>query len=306
MTLASIPHEGLAGFHQRLARRRRAHDGFGLGAHGGEQFVQHPRVEHVEPHVTGAHDLIGDGRAQEAEGRADARANRHDHLLHAELAGEACRVERRGAAEGDQRTIGRVLAVLDRVYARGTRHRLVDDLGDAGRGALGIGLQRAGQRLQRRLGLVAVKRYGAAREAPGIEASQRGVSVGDGGLGAAATVAGGAGHAAGRIGTDLDAAERVEAGDRAAAGADLDQFDDGDAHRQAGALHEAIGARDLELARTLQLEIVQQGELGGCAAHVEGDGTAGIVLGGHGARLDGAAGRAGFDQPDRIEPYRPW
>ena len=113
-------------------------------------------------------------------------------------------------------------------------------------------LSGAGERLQRRLGLVAMKRNGAAGEALGIEAAQRGVGVGDGGFGAAVAVAGGAGRAACRIGADLQAAQRVEAGDRAAAGADLDQLDHGDAHRQAAALHEAVGARHFELARALQ------------------------------------------------------
>ena len=49
-----------------------------------------------------------------------------------------------------------------------------------------------------------------------------------------------------------DAAERVDAGDRAAAGADLHHVDHRDAHRQAAALDEAIGARDLEMPAALQ------------------------------------------------------
>ena len=80
-------------------------------------------------------------------------------------------------------------------------------------------------------------------------------------LGAAAAVARRAGHAAGRIGADLDAAQRIDAGDRAAAGADLDQFDDGDANGETAALHEAIGTRDLELARALQFGVAAQGFL---------------------------------------------
>ena len=304
MALAAIAHEGLARFDQRLARRGRPHDGLGFATHGGKKLVQHFCVEHVEPDMARPHHLVGDRGAQEAEGGTDAGAHRHDHLLHPELAGEPRGMQRRGATEGDQRAVGRVLAVLDGVHARGTRHGLVDDLGHAGRRALGIGAERAGQRLQRGLGLVAVKRNGAAGEARRVEPPQRGIGVGHGGLGAAAPVTRRTGHAARGIGTDLDAAQRVEAGDRAAAGADLDQFDDGDAHRQAGALHEAIGARDFELARALQLEIVEQGELGRGAAHVEGDGAAGVVLGRDRARQDGAAGRSGFDQPHGIAPRR--
>ena len=168
----------------------------------------------------------------------------------------------------------------------------------------GIRLERAGKRLQRRLGLVAMQRDGAARKARGIEAAEGGVGIGHGGLGAAAAIARRAGYATGRIGTDLNAAQRIHAGDRAAAGADLDQLDDRNADGEAGALHEAIGTRDLELARALQLEIVEQGELGRGAAHVEGDGLAGIVLGRDRAGQDGAAGGSGFDEAHRITPRR--
>ena len=58
------------------------------------------------------------------------------------------------------------------------------------------------------------------------------VGVGDGRLGAAAAVAGRARLGAGAVGPDLDALQGVDAGDRAAAGADLHHLDDGDAHRQ--------------------------------------------------------------------------
>ena len=44
---------------------------------------------------------------------------------------------------------------------------------------------------------------------------------------------------------------RSTARDRAAAGADLDHLDDGDAHRQARALDEPRGPGDLELARAV-------------------------------------------------------
>ena len=147
-----------------------------------------------------------------------------------------------------------------------------------------------------------MERNGAAREAIGIETAERRIGIGDGGLGTATAVARRAGNAAGGVGADLEATQRIQSRNRAAAGADFDKFDDGNAHRQAGALNEAIGTRDLELARPLQLQVVEQGELGGRAAHVEGNGLAGIVLRGDCARQDSAAGGTGFDQPHGIAP----
>ena len=57
--------------------------------------------------------------------------------------------------------------------------------------------------------------------------------------------------------------------DRAAAGADLDHVDHRDAHRDAAALGETIGSRDLEMARLLRGVVVDQRDLRGGAAHVE-------------------------------------
>ena len=59
--------------------------------------------------------------------------------------------------------------------------------------------------------------------------------------------------------------------DRAAAGADLDQLDGRDLHRQAGAAQEALLARRLEAIGDQRLAVVDQRELGRRAAHVEGE-----------------------------------
>src|SRR5262249_42592749 len=70
--------------------------------------------------------------------------------------------------------------------------------------------------------------------------------------------------------TDDDAPERVDARDRAAAGADLDHFDDRDAQRQPAAFEKAVDPRHLEGARGLRLRLVDKADLRGRAAHVEG------------------------------------
>ena len=75
---------------------------------------------------------------------------------------------------------------------------------------------------------------------------------------------------------------------RAAAGADLDQLDGGDADRQPAALDEALLPRRLEAVGGERLAAVDQGELGGGAAHVEGEQIAAAV----GAAEEGGGERA--------------
>ena len=84
------------------------------------------------------------------------------------------------------------------------------------------------------------------RKNDGIEQTEREVGVGDRGLGAAAAVARRSGIGAGRLGPDLQQAELVDAGQAAAAGADLDQVDRRHRHREPGALLEPVDASDLE------------------------------------------------------------
>src|SRR6185369_17056978 len=91
----------------------------------------------------------------------------------------------------------------------------------------------------------------SAGESHRVNATQYDIGVSDGGLVAAAAVAGRARLRAGAGRADLDALHFVQARDRAAASADLDHFSHRDAHRQAAALEVAPDACDLELARLL-------------------------------------------------------
>ena len=209
-------------------------------------------------------------------------------------------MQRRGAAEGDQGAAGDVGAALDRVHAGGVRHVLVHDLGDTVGGADRVEAQRLADPRRQHLGrLLGVELDGAAGEVHGIDLAERDVAVGDCRFRATAAVAGGAGLGTGAARSDLDARQRVDRGDRAAAGADLHHLDHRDAHRQAAALQEAGGAVDLEGARLERLAVVDQADLGGGAAHVEGeDGILG-ALGGDMRGEDRAAGRAGFDEAHR-------
>ena len=78
------------------------------------------RCRIAERLIAAAHDLVGDRRAQEADRRAHAGAGRDDDPLHAELLGEPRGMQRRGAAERDQRAVARA-SCRARSHARARR-----------------------------------------------------------------------------------------------------------------------------------------------------------------------------------------
>ena len=106
----------------------------------------------------------------------------------------------------------------------------------------------------------------AAEEISGIEPAQHQIGVGHRRLGAAAAVAGRAGHRARAARPDIEAVLVVEPGDRAAADADLENVDDVAADREA-----RIGPADMidrfhRVAAALDHRAFRRR-----AAHVEGD-----------------------------------
>jgi hypothetical protein len=131
VTLADIAAPGMASGGQGCVRRAQPHHGLGLFAHLLEQRRDGAGIEVREPRITAAHHLVGNRRQQHADGRADPGVLRHDDALDAELFGEARRVQRRRAAEGDHRAPGDLGPALHRVHPRRRRHVLVDDLDDA-------------------------------------------------------------------------------------------------------------------------------------------------------------------------------
>ena len=135
----------------------------------------------------------------------------------------------------------------------------------------------------------------AAEETVGVEPPQHQIGVGHGRLGAAIAIAGGAGRRARALRADRQAVLRIEPGDRAAAGADLDDVD----HRRLDrkSLHIAAGVVD-RVDR--EAAVLDQRALGGGAAHVEGDDVLEPERLGIGAGADAAADRPGFDQADRL------
>ena len=132
---------------------------------------------------------------------------------HAERVGERARVQRSGAAERDQREVARVDAALDRHGAHRLLHRRVDHRDDTRRVDAGRCERVAGRGAD-------VEPPEPGKRRPVGDAPEHQVGVGDRRLGAAAPVARGPGLAPALCGTDDERAARVEARDRAAAGAD--------------------------------------------------------------------------------------
>ena len=92
----------------------------------------------------------------------------------------------------------------------------------------------------------------------GVEPPELDVGIGDGRIGTAEVVGGGTGFGAGAVRPDADLTERVDAGDRTAAGTDLDHLDDRDRDGHAAALLEAGGAGDLERLGRLRRVVLDQ------------------------------------------------
>ena len=171
-----------------------------------------------------------------------------------------------GAAEGDQRSRRGSTPALDRHRPQRPLHGRVDHRDHAlGRHAGPAERRRAPRR----------RRAGRCRRssASGGDAAGDEVGVGDRRLGAAAAVAGGPGHGAGRLrGPTTQRAARVEAGDRAAAGADRVDVERREPDRVAAdrrARPPAPGAPP----STRHTSVLR-------AAHVEGDGVGEPVGGG--------------------------
>ena len=146
----------------------------------------------------------------------------------------------------------------------------------------------------RALGGGDVERHLAAEEAVGAEPPEHQIGVGDGRLGAAEPVAGRPGRRAGALRPDAQAAV-IDARDRAAAGADLEDVHHGDLHRQ-----RLVVAADQRLRGGQRLALVDDAGLGGGAAHVEGDGVLDAERVAERLRADHAGGRPGLQHADAL------
>ena len=207
-------------------------------------------------------------------------------------------MDRSGAAGAEQRVVARIAAALGDVHARRARHVLVDDVVDAPRHLDEREPDALGQPRERGARGFDVHRDLAAREVVGVEVAEQQVGVGHRRLGPAEAVGGGPGLRARAPRPDLQQTDLVHLRDAAAAGADLDQLDRRDADGKPAALEEALLARRLEVIRRQRLSAVDERELGGRAAHVEGEQVAAGVLAAEERGRDGARRRARLQHPN--------
>ena len=299
MALPDIAHESHAPDAHWSAEAAAVHDLGRLGRHLVQQGVDSRRVEACEPLVERADNLVADRRAQEADRAADPCARRHQHPVDADLLRNPGGVDRPATAESDERAPGEALAAFDRMDARGVGHGLVHHLDDAGGRRVGIQPQRiADGAAQGRAGRAGIEGEAAASEPRRVVAAQGEVRVGDRRALAAAPVAGRPRVGACGLRADGDAPQGVHMRQAAAAGADLDHLDDGNAERQAGALPETAHSGDLEAAAGLRLAVIDEAYLGGGAPHVERQHLLQPRSAGDGGGEDGAPGRAALDQAD--------
>ena len=172
-------------------------------------------------------------------------------------------VQRPRAAKGQQHEVAQVVPAHGRDRLDGFLHLDVDDARHAFRGARNVHAQRSRDlRLDRGDRRRRVELHLAAEEIVRAQIAERQIAVGDGGSLAAAPVAGGTGLRAGALRADDEFTEPIDSGQRAAAGAHRVDVD----HRQGD-----VAALDLAAIGDRRFAILDERDIAGGAAHVEGD-----------------------------------
>ena len=234
---------------------------------GTVKFVQHAaRIGEIQAGQRtreGDRHLMLDRRGQQTRGGQYARMAWDQHVCDAEFGGERGRMDRAGAAEGDQREAAWIEAAADRDQADALDHLRVHHAMDTERRVLHRQSEWSrdapldGSARQRR-----IERHGTAGEIGGIEPAKHDRCVGDGGFLAATPVAGGAWLGARRMRADTQPAGAIEPGDGAAAGADRIHIDHRHAHRIPG---------DVALRADHRFAAFHQRDVAGGAADIDGD-----------------------------------
>jgi hypothetical protein len=242
-------------------------------------------------------------REEEADGAEETRDRRHEDGPHAEILREAGRVNRPGAAVGDQREVARVAPLLGRDRPQRPRHPRVRDPVDPTRRLEEGQTERLGDAAHRLLGQLRGDRDLPVGDRAGGHVAEDDVCVGDRWLDAAAPVAGRARVGARAARPDLEAASRIDPGDAAASRADLGDVDRRDSQQLTGAADQAASgghrAADLVLAATRDRAVLDQRRLGRRAAHVEGEQIADSELLPHPAGCHDARRRPRLEREDR-------
>ena len=147
--------------------------------------------------------------------------------------------------------------------------------------------------------LRAIERDAAAGEVRRIDAAEDEVGVGHRRMLAATSIAGGTGLRARALRADRDAAHGIDMGDGAAAGADLDHLDHGNAQGKPAALHETVAPVDLEGARGLGLRSPRSGRSWRWCRPCRRKAPSDAALARQMAGEDRAARRAALNEADR-------
>ncbi len=182
----------------------------------------------------------------------------HEHRGAAQLVGERARVQRAGAAEGDEREVPRIVATLDRHDPQRPQHLGVHDVDDVGRVDVPERARRG----------VAVE-LEPARE-PLREPAEEQVGVGHRRLLSAPAVTGRPGNGACAAGADAQGTTSVPPGDGPAACPDRVDVDHRYADREPG---------HVTAFRAARAATGDQADVGRRAAHVEGDRVPDSTLG---------------------------
>ena len=127
-----------------------------------------------------ARRLVAQPGRRVAVGAEHAGAGRHDDRPAVDELRQRIGVKRAGAAEGDQREVARIVALLDRHEPQRAAHILVDDIDDALRRLFKPETKRVGDRLHGLHGERAVDRHVAAELRIRRQIAQHDIGVGHG------------------------------------------------------------------------------------------------------------------------------
>ena len=166
----------------------------------------------VEHRKSAAHDFKGDRRQQKPDCGSHARIPGDDDPVDAEFAGHRDCMQRRAAAESNQRAFGHIQSFFNGMNARCAGHVFVNDFYDCLGASRRIGFQCITHGcLNDLLCRRRIKRYVPARESIGIQPAQHEVGIGHRRTLAAAAVACRPGFSAGALRPHGDPAEFIDA-----------------------------------------------------------------------------------------------
>ena len=199
-----------------------------------EDTVGLGRVHILQRLVQGAHEVMAHVGQHAAERRRDAGVARHQHVGHAELAGNGRGVHRPRTAEGEEGEIPGVVPLVHGDQPRRARHLMVYHAQDRGRRRRLVEAERvADLPAHDTTHLVDIRWALQAADGAGVDAAEQQVGVGHRGLLPAPAVADRSRRRARTLRADAQDAALVDPRDAATAGADGLDVHHRDAERHA-------------------------------------------------------------------------